>query len=69
MSGSSEKLPIAPQDLQSGERRSDEHPCPHLPTLVFLESLGSDLGTTELIIYIFNCGVGIKMQKSNFQKK
>ena len=69
MSGSSEKLPIAPQNLQSGECRSDKHPCAHLPTLAFLESLGSDLDVPELEIYIFNYGVGIKMQKSIFRKR
>ena len=54
MGGSSEKWAIASKNLQSGDLRSDEHPCPHLPTLAFLESLSSGLGVTELIICIFN---------------
>ena len=54
MSGPREKLLIAPQNLPSGDRRSDELPCPHPPTLSFLESLSSDIFSTELIQCVFN---------------
>ena len=54
MGGSSERWPVAPQNLQSGELRSDELPCPRTPTLAFLESLSSDLGVVEMAFHIFN---------------
>ena len=69
MSGFSEKWAMTPQNLQFGELRSDELPCSHLPTLAFLEGLGSDLDISKLVICTFNSGVGVKMQKFIFSKR
>ena len=44
MSGFPGKWAMGHGNRQPGDLRSDELPCPYLPTLAFLKSFRSDLG-------------------------